>query len=133
MQSEKGKLKVIAGILLIGLTAFGSDRYTKSISVETDPPGMRIYFCISATETNAMAAREYVGASPCSVKVKVDSDGRFQNQISSFKHPVAVFMAEPPALQTNLYPQKQAFPVPSLFHKAAKAPDAVFFDMNKKP
>ena len=125
---------IIATIVLTAaVTSFGSDRFTKNIKVETDPPGMRIYFCISANETNAAAEREYVGQSPCAVSVKIDSDGRFQNNISAFKHPVALFAAEPPALQTNLFAQSQAFPVPALFHKTGKAPDAVFFDMNKHP
>jgi hypothetical protein len=113
------------------VTAESPKASQKSIKVETDPPGMRIFFCVATSETNAMEQREYVGQSPCVVTVETDAQDRFVNKFSSFLHPVAVFMAEPPSTSTNLYAQRQEFQVPAAFHKAVKAPDAVFFDMHK--
>jgi hypothetical protein len=109
------------------------DRWHKAIQVQTEPSGQRIYFAISSTEKSAIENREYIGQSPCSVIVKIDGDGRFDNTISGFVHPVAVFQAEPDATATNLFPQKQDFKVPAAFYHAPKAPDAVFFDMRKSP
>ena len=106
---------------------------TRVIRIETDPPGMRVYFGISGNEESARHQREYVGESPCKLTVRCDEDGRFLNEVSSFAHPKAVFEAEPPAGTTNLFAQQQVFVVPALFVHPPPIPQAVFFDMHKPP
>lgn len=127
------KKSLFVGVLaLIAIAAYARSA-GKTIKVETDPPGMRVYFCVASSEAKSVQEREYVGVSPCEVVVAVDGAGRFRNKISKFVHPVALFMADPPSGSTNLFSQEQAFEVPAIFHRAAAAPDAVFFDMHKKP
>ena len=104
---------------------------TREVKVDTDPPGMRIYFGIAGTEDLAREQREYIGLSPCSVTVAVDKEGRFQNKVSSFARPKAVFMAEPPNSATNLFKQSQVFSVPATFVRPPPVPAAIFFDMTK--
>ena len=125
----KTKIAIGIAVLTVAVSAIGKD---KTIKVETDPPGMRIYFAVAVTEKGAIENREYVGTSPCQVKVQVDGNGRFKNTFFGWTHPVAVFMADPPSTATNLFAQKQDFRVPAHFYKAPAAPDAVFFDMHKK-
>jgi len=126
---------LLASILIAGCVthpiANKIGRAQKSIRVETEPPGMRIYFAIASDLNEAEANKSYIGQSPCSVVVKVDSDGRFVNPISGFIHPVAVFFAEPDSTTTNLFPKSQSFKIPAAFYYAPKAPDGVFFDMRK--
>ena len=102
---------------------------TRDVRVDSDPPGMRIYFGIAGTEDLAREQREYIGMSPCTVTVPSDKEGRFQNKVSSFARPKAVFMAEPPASATNLFKQSQVFSVPAMFVRPPPIPTAVFFDM----
>lgn len=105
---------------------------TRTVRIETDPPGMRIFFS-NGREDMSEKEREYVGASPCSLTVPCDEEGRFINRVSSFARPVAVFYADPPHDAANLYSQRQTFGVPATFRRPGKIPSAVFFDMHKQP
>lgn len=112
-------------------TEFAPTKYTRMVKIETDPPGMRVYFGIAGTEEAARKQREYVGTSPCSLTVACDEEGRFQNNVSGFARPKAVFMAEPAANSSNLFAQSQVFAVPAMFIRPPPIPKAVFFDMTK--
>lgn len=111
--------------------ANGVDRHHRLVKIETDPPGMRVYFGYGATTNLALKEREYVGTSPCTYLAKSTAKGYFVNTVSQFAQPVAVFYAEPPALATNLYPQRQEFKAPAFVVRPAPIPQAVFFDMHK--
>ena len=108
-------------------------RNTRLIVIQTDPPGMRIFFGLSSTEARAITEREYVGQSPCALSVKCDKEGRFENTGSALARPKAVLQAEPPHDATNLFAQKQVFAVPAAFVHPPEIPKAVFFDMHKAP
>jgi hypothetical protein len=128
-------LLVVAALAVVGCahtpTESAPTKYTRVVKIETDPPGMRIYFGIAGTEARARDQREFVGTSPCSLTVPCDGDGRFENNVSGFARPKAVFMAEPPAGATNLFAQNQIFAVPAMFIRPPPIPKAVFFDMAK--
>jgi len=52
---------------------------------------------------------------------------------SSFVPPVGVVTAEPPSEATNLYVQRQVFHSGTIATASDKVPQALFFDMHKKP
>jgi hypothetical protein len=111
-------------------TEYAPTSNSRSIKIETDPPGMRCYFGIAGTEERAIRQREFAGMSPCVITVPSEGD-YFQNNVSGFARPQAVFMAEPPEGSTNLFAQRQVFAVPALFIRPPPIPRAVFFDMRK--
>jgi len=103
----------------------------RTVRIETDPPGARVYFGIAGTPERAREQRQYVGASPCVLTVPCDEDGRFVNTVSSFARPVAVFYADPPSGTTNLHAKSQTFAVPAAFVRPPPIPSAVFLDLTK--
>lgn len=111
-------------------TEHAPTRNTRTVKIETAPPGMRCYYGIAGTEERAVEQREYVGLSPCVATVPSDGDN-FPNNVSGFARPKAVFMAEPPDGATNLHAQRQVFSVPAMFVRPPPIPRAVFFDMHK--
>jgi len=106
---------------------------TRQVKIDSDPPGMRVYFGISGSEAQAHQQREYVGTSPCTLTVPCDGEGRFVNKVSSFARPKAIIEAEPPYAATNLFAQQQVFIVPAIFVHPPPIPAAVFFDMHRPP
>lgn len=123
---------IVCGCSTYQPTEFAPTATTRRVKIETDPPGMRIYFGIAGTEDRSKRQREYVGTSPCAVVVDCDEAGRFVNRISSFARPVAIFYADPPSDATNLFSQEQSFAVPAIFVRPPPIPRAVFFDMKKQ-
>jgi hypothetical protein len=124
-------LALCAGCRTYQPTEYAPTKDTRVVKIETDPPGMRIYFGKAGTETLAVTQRQYVGQSPCTLTVPCDGEGRFVNTISDWRRPKAIFEAEPPHGSTNLYAQKQIFAVPAFFTYPPPIPGAVFFDMHK--
>ena len=112
-------------------------RYQHAVKLESDPPGMRVYFGTGGEIQMAEHARSFIGITPCETKIKCSRNGLFEIEgikvYNSFRPPVAAFMAEPPFGQTNLFRQDIIYNGEAHFHEADKVPDAVFFDMHKKP
>lgn len=110
-------------------------RYQHTVKFESDPEGMRVYFGEGGEVPLAEKARSFVGITPCETKVKCDSAGLFNisgiKLYNSFRPAVAVFEAEPPAADTNLFKQQVTYDGDAHFKHADKVPDAVFFDMHK--
>ncbi len=126
-------LAVMCGCYTRSPESTSPTRNTRLILIQTDPPGMRIFFGLSGTEARAITEREYVGQSPCGLTVKCDKEGRFENTSSGFTRPKAVLQADPPYGATNLFAQKQVFAVPAAFVHPPEIPKAVFFDLHKPP
>jgi hypothetical protein len=105
----------------------------RTVRIESEPPGMAVYFGIAGADDRAARQREYVGKTPCQLDIECDEQGRFVNRVSSFARPVATFYADPPASETNLFPQSQSFAVPAMFIRPPPIPRAVYFDMRKTP
>lgn len=126
-------LAVVCGCYTRSPESTAPTRNTRLVLIQTDPPGMRIFFGLSGTEERAIAQREYVGQSPCALTVRCDKEGRLENTIGGLARPKAILQAEPPHDATNLFAQKQVFAVPSAFVHPPEIPKAVFFDMHKPP
>lgn len=128
-----GLLFLLAAGCVNRSTAEKPDLSHRIVRIETDPPGMRIFFGYGASKNRAENEREYVGVSPCSYTANSTRNGYFRNTVSQFSKPVAVFYADPPSTETNLFSQRQTFNCPAFTVRPAPIPGAVFFDMHKKP
>ena len=124
-------------LLALAAAAAGcaSDR-KQLITFESDPPGARIFYGMGANEGFA-GNKEYIGTTPCDWTATVDGAGHFKPSgvfvYSIFVPPAVVFVAEPPAGSTNLFPQRLVFHGGALIFTAAdKAPGKLFFDLHKE-
>jgi len=98
---------------------------------------MRVYFGTGGEVSIAEHGVTFVGLTPCEKKIKCDSDGNFDidgiRLYNKFRQPLAIFIAEPPFGQTNLFRQEVSYRGQAKFQTPDKVPDAVFFDMHKSP
>jgi hypothetical protein len=131
-------IPAVLALILIGTVQAAPDKNqkTKTVSIDSDPPGMRIYFGGGASEERAQASREYLGTTPLKAEIPCKKDGTFLIHgallYSAVVAPVAIFTAEPPVGSTNLFIQYQRFHQgASVFVSADKVPPAIFFDMHK--
>ena len=138
-------MKTIA-VLLVMLLAFAviaeekkshepaPAKYKKSVRVETNPPGLRVFIGYGADEKKAIRRAEYIGQSPCVAEVVTDSQGRVdvRNKIGIYNkavQPVLVFIARGEG--TNDAEVTQTFKGGALLRSADEVPGAVFLDAKK--
>jgi hypothetical protein len=106
----------LSGLLLTGC---GTPLPQFQITIESDPPGMRV-------EVN----NEYIGVTPTVYKVAGNADRSFNG--SWVQRPGIEFIATPPHDQPNLYVQRKAFSPSAFFKQGDHIPDKIFFDMHQK-
>ncbi len=88
-----------------------------NVSIETDPPGMRIEM-----------DNDFVGTSPTSIKIFGDRDGTFHNW-GAYE---VIIKAFPPAGSTNLFQQTKIFRTGGWFSQEDRIPNRLFFDMHAR-
>ena len=109
-------------------------KYKKSVRVETNPPGLRVFVGYGADLKNAIKRAEYVGQSPCTAEVVTDSRGRVEirNTITLYNkaiQPVLVFIARGEG--TNGMEVTQSFKGGALLRGSDDVPAAIFLDAAK--
>ena len=85
------------------------------VQVESSEPGVRI-------EAN----NDYIGKTPCTLKIFGDKDGTFHN-FGSFEYVIKAYPAN-----TNQYPQTKLFRTGGWFSQEDRVPSRIFFDMSQK-
>jgi hypothetical protein len=85
------------------------------VQIESSDPGVRI-------EAN----NDYIGKSPCTLKIFGDRDGTFHN-FGSYEYIIRAF-----PLNTNEYIQTKVFRTGGWFSQEDKIPTHIYFDMNEK-
>ena len=109
---------------------------TRAMRIESDPPGVRVFYTVGINALSGGAMnREYVGQTPCSYNCPVDCDGKFDLPqialVSKVMPTLAVFTAESPTDSTNLFTRHQVFRGSAFMMDADNVPGAIFFDLHK--
>ena len=108
---------------------------TRTINIESQPQGARVFVGIGANEDFAKKGRQFIGTTPFHWTTEVNSDGTFKLSgalvYSMFVPPVAVFTAEPPTGATNLFTKREIFHGGTVATSPTKAPEGIFFDLTK--
>lgn len=130
-------MKNISLILAVFLTACGTPRDLKrTIKIESEPTGARIFVGTGATESEALRVRNYLGTAPLDWVTVAGEDGSFVSEGSIFvfselvPHAV-VFSADPPSGHTNLFPKRQIFHTGTQWKRGDKVPEGLFFDLTQ--
>lgn len=122
-------------LLLVAALFAGCAAPKRTISIDSTPPGAKVFFAVGANEDFAKSAKQYIGTTPCTWTTELNGDGSFKMPgvlvYSMFVPPVAVFYAEPPSTSTNLFPQHQVFHGGTMATPSSKAPEALLFDLTK--
>lgn len=116
-----------ASLLLCLLAGCATHPPTRTVRLESEPPGALIFVAYGADEHSAKA-REFLGKAPCSAELPADGDGRIKVPAgfmvySTFVPPVAVFTAEWPGIATN----RQVVHGGNIARPADKLPAALLF------
>lgn len=85
------------------------------VQVESSEPGVRI-------EAN----NDYIGKTPCMLKIFADEDGTFHN-FGSYEYVIKAYPAN-----TNQYLQTKVFRTGGWFSQEDRVPSRVYFDMSQK-
>jgi hypothetical protein len=122
-------------LLAIFLTACGTPPI-KTVHIDSQPRGARVFFGAGAQESDAEKTRQFLGVTPFDWQTQGDGDGRFKNTggvliYSTFVPPAFVFFADPPSDATNLFAKRQVFHGGALVTPPDKIPEGVFFDLTK--
>jgi hypothetical protein len=114
-----------------------------SVRLESDPPGAHVFLSSSSTPKRVNkkhpgtvnGARDFLGTTPCVVSIQGDKKGYFKlpqiAYMSDYVNGSAVFTAEPPSSETNLFTQTIIFRGNTDYVGGDKIPSGVFFDMHK--
>lgn len=86
------------------------------VLVEASPPGARIE-----------AEGNYIGNTPCHIKIFGDRDGTFHD-FGSYTYVIQAF-----PLATNQYPQARVYGTGKGFQREDMIPKHIYFDMNQPP
>ena len=112
---------LLLGIAVLCFSCASPNKLTKTISIESDPPGLRV-------EVN----NGYLGETPTTYKVETNPEGEFLG--SWVNAPQIEFNVTPPAnLSGGLFKQKKVFTPNGFFKAGDKIPERIFFDMHQKP
>ena len=84
------------------------------VQVESSEPGVRI-------EAN----NDYIGKTPCTLKIFGDKDGTFHN-FGSYEYIIRAF-----ANNTNQFTQTKVFRTGGWFSQEDRVPSRIYFDMNQ--
>ena len=87
------------------------------VQIECSVPGVRI-------EAN----NDYIGKTPCALKIFGDQDGTFHN-FGSHEYTIKAY---PDSASTNLFVQTKVFRTGGWFSQEDKIPSRIYFDMNQK-
>lgn len=121
-------------VLAVGCASAPKDR-KRTVKIDSDPPGARIFFGAGTNEGDAERKRSYIGTTPLTWITEGNDEGEFETKgalvYSVFVPGAAVFFAEPPANATNLFKKKQVFHGGGLVNPPDKIPEGVFFDLTK--
>ena len=124
-------LLAISALLLAGCAA----PPTRTIQIDSNPPGAKIFFAVGANEDFANGAKQYLGTAPLAWTTECNGDGTFKLPgalvYSLFVPPVAVFTADPPAGQTNLFPHRLVYHGGTVATPPTKIPSGIYFDLTK--
>ena len=99
-------------------------------NVERGPQGTIAYYVqVESSEPGVgiEANNDYVGKTPCILKIFGDTDGTFHN-FGSYDYVVRAFPTT-----TNQYSQSKVFRTGGWFSQEDRIPSRIFFDMNQKP
>lgn len=125
-------------ILLVALIFTGCASAPKrTVFIESDPPGARIYFGEGANEGEADKRKTYAGTTPCNfTPPSQNGGGEFERDglflYSEFVATAHIFFAEPAsAMGTNLFKKRVVFHGPASFSAGDKVPEKLFFDLTK--
>jgi hypothetical protein len=128
-------MKIILLSLLATLATGCAGIKQKSVNLESDPPGARVFLSLGATAKQAAKNRSYLGQTPCTATIETDRKGYFKVPerawVSGYVSGTVTFTAEPPSGATNQRPQTITYRGPSDYAEGDKVPSAVFFDMTK--
>src|SRR5258708_5410420 len=128
-------MKRIIPLLLACIIAGCAGPKPKTVNIQSDPPGARIFFGTGPNEDFTKSSRQYIGTAPFVWTCQPKGDGSFNLQgalvYSIFVPPVAVFSADPPSGATNLFQKRQVFHGGTIATPADKVPEGIFFDLTK--
>jgi hypothetical protein len=131
-------MKFLVTTALLGILATGcaSTPPFRTVKLDSDPEGMRVFYGEGGTPQIAEHSKGYVGTTPCTANVPCDRHGCFDIEgiafYNSFVQATAVFIAEPPFGTTNLFQQEVTYHGDAHFQSPDKVPPGVFFDMHKE-
>jgi hypothetical protein len=125
---------LIAAVFAAGCASVPPQR---SIKIDSEPQGARVFFGMGPNEGDARKARNYLGTTPLvwDVPPEMIDDGKYFKPPGALVYslvvpPAIVFFAEPPD-GTNLFPRNQVFHGGTPFTPADQIPLGVFFDLRK--
>jgi len=129
-------MKCLVLWLTLVLIAGCASKPLRVVKIESEPSGARVFFGVGPDERTAIAAREFVGTTPCQFTPRQQNrHGEFDVEgipvYSAFRQAVAMFMAEPPSGATNLFARSQVFHCETVWKSADMVPSGVFFDLTK--
>jgi hypothetical protein len=126
---------LLSAILLVGCQTTPSQKAV--VKIDSEPQGARIFFGSGPNEKDAEKTRSYVGTTPLewTVPDRDNDNGKFKVDgafvYSMAVPPAAVFFAEPPTTETNLFAKKQVFHSGTILIPQDKIPTGIFFDLTK--
>ena len=107
----------------------------KTVRIESDPPGARVFISTAVNATSAALGKDYLGTTPCEWTTTTRRNGGFilPEGPFGFTPGVIIFSAEPPHGDTNLVSARQIFHGEAHFIDEDKVPSGIFFDLHRKP
>jgi hypothetical protein len=130
-------MKILPNLFAVCLLLCGCAAPTRLIKFDSEPRGARIFLTIGADENMAKGARNFLGMTPFTWTTEVNGDGTFKVEhaaipvFSDFIQSVAVFTAEPPSGQTNLFTKREVYRGNAAYQRGNKVPEGIFFDLTK--
>lgn len=128
-------MKKLSLILAVLLSACATKDRSRTVHIDSDPRGARVFFGIGPNEDRADTAKQFLGVTPFDWKTEANDDGSFEWTgifiYSAAVRPAAVFTAEPPSSATNLFPKRVVYHGPAWFVPPDKIPEGIFFDLTK--
>lgn len=129
-------MKPLVLVLPVLLTACASVDPTRTVHIDSEPHGARIFFGSGPQESDADKTRAFIGTTPLDYKIIGDGEGRFKSSggalvYSMFVPGACVFTAEPPSSATNLFTKRQVFHSGGIATPPDKIPEGLFFDLTK--
>jgi hypothetical protein len=128
-------MKTAILVLPLILAACAAPDLKRTVHIDSEPRGARIFFGVGPKESDAEKTRNFLGVTPLDWVTVADPNGGFPIKgaliYSTFVPGAAVFTAEPPSGQTNLFSKRQVFHGGGLINPPDKVPEGIFFDLTK--
>jgi hypothetical protein len=135
-------MKIILTLLCAAFLCGCETTQQYTVKIESDPPGAHVYMSATASPKKASpkhpaytGARNFLGTTPCTASITGDGEGYFKLPkiiyMSKYVGGQAVFTAEPPSSETNLFTQTIIFHGNTKYANGDKIPTGIFFDMHK--